>query len=110
MTTVAGELVSGGHHQSKYKPEYFGRHRSDSLRAVHRRMHTQEIPFVKPGWFRYLERRGQLRRLPKMPQNKEQSFTWKTLGAMIFCAFAIAVAFSAGVLMTIDVWRSITRR
>lgn len=45
-----------------------------------------------------------------MPRNKDQSFTIRTLGAMIFCAFAIGVACAAGWYLTGDVWRSITGR
>lgn len=67
-------------------------------------MHTQELVPVKPGWFRYLESRGALRQEGTMPPNRDQSFTARTLGAMIVIAFAIGVACAAGVFLVADLW------
>lgn len=98
MSTIAvREPVSAGHHPSASKPDYAPRHSAESLRNRHRTWHTSELPTVKPGWFRYLEKRGRRKAGAMSYQNDEQSFTIRTLGAVIFLAFAIGVACAAGV-------------
>ena len=85
-----------GPNRSGLTLEYVGRHRGDSLRQKHYVMHAQALRDVKPGWFRFLERRGSLKVGRLVYTNPNRSFSAKTLGAVIVLAVAIGVACACG--------------